>query len=263
MSIAMPLVSCSVHFRQFRDIATDTFSYLFGCDRTGLAILLDPVASHVSLYLGMLDALGLRLAWVLETHLHAEHITAADTLRERLGAKIAVGRKAGIDAADRLMDHGEEFVVGDLALQVLDTPGHTPGCLSFRWQDRVFTGDSLLIGGCGRIDEPGGNGAQLFDSVTRQLLSLPDETLVYPGHSQGGRWVSCIGEERQNNPLFHGTSRDSFVAMRSEMQEPLPALMSAVRAANRRCGRMTVADLPNVGGSDVVRTLSCGPLLSH
>ena len=250
-------------FRQFCDVTTNAFSYLFGCERKGEAILLDPVVSNVSLYLGLLDELGLKLAWVLETHLHAEHITAADTLRERVGAKVAVGRKAGIDAADRLLDHGEEIVVGDLALQVLDTPGHTPGCISFRWQERVFTGDSLLIGGCGRIDEPGGNGAQLFDSVTRQLLSLPDETIVYPGHRQGGRWVSCVGEERQNNPLFHGTSRDSFVALISEMHEPLSALMSAVRAANRRCGRMTAADLPNAGHSAGARALPCGPLPSH
>jgi glyoxylase-like metal-dependent hydrolase (beta-lactamase superfamily II) len=247
-----------VYFRQFRDAATDTFSYLFGCEQSGTAILLDPVVSHVSLYLGMLDELGLELVWVTETHLHADHISAADTLRERTGVRIAVGRKSGIEAADRLLEHGEELAAGDLVMRAIEPPGHSPGCVSYRWLDRVFTGDSLLIGGCGRIDEPGGNGALLYDSVTRRLLTLPDETLVYPGHSVGGRWVSCVGEERENNRLFHGTSRDSFVAMRSEFQEPLPALMSAVRAANRRCGRMTAADLRKGVNCQALLALAAG-----
>lgn len=230
-------------FRQFRDPATDAFSYLLACERTRSAVFIDPVANHLPLYLGILDELDLALAWVLETHLHAERISAADSLRERTRSRIAVGHKSGIEAADRTLGHGDEIAVGDLALRAIETPGHTPGCLSYAWQDRVFTGDSLLIGGCGRIDEPGGNGAVLFDSVTRRLLSLPEETIVYPGRSLGGRWISCIGEERQNNRYFHGTCRDGFVAMRKSVLEPVPALMPAIRAANRRCGRVSESGL--------------------
>lgn len=230
-------------FRQFRDPATNAFSYLLACERTRSAVFIDPVASHLPLYLGILDELDLALSWVLDTHLHADHISAADSLRERTRSGVAVGHKSGIEAADRQLGHGDEIVVGDLALRVIETPGHTPGCVSIAWQDRVFTGDSLLIGGCGRIDEPGGNGAALFDSVTRRLLSLPEETIIYPGRSLGGRWISCVGEERQNNRCFHGMCRDGFVAMCKEMQEPPPATAAAIRAVNRRCGRATEAEL--------------------
>jgi glyoxylase-like metal-dependent hydrolase (beta-lactamase superfamily II) len=231
------------HFRQFRDAATSAFSYLVGCGRVGEAVLIDPVAGHVPLYLGVLGELGLRLAWVLETHLHADHLTAADALREWTGAQVAVGGRSGIDAADRLLADGDAITVGGLQLVVMDTPGHTPGCVTYRWDDRLFTGDSLLIGGCGRIDEPGGNGVLLYDSVTRRLLSLADETLVYPGHGPNGRWVGCIGEERERNPYFHDASRDAFVVQRAAAVEPVPAAIGTNLAANRRCGRLTAADL--------------------
>lgn len=237
------------YFRQFRDATTASFSYLIGCGRAREAVLIDPVAGHVPLYLGVLGELGLRLAWVLETHLHADRLTAADALRQWTGARVAVGARAGIDDADRLLGEGDGIAVGDLAIEALETPGHTPGCLTYRWHDRLFTGDSLLIGGCGRLDEPGGNGVLLFDSVTRRLLSLADETLVYPGRGPNGRWVSCIGEERERNPYFHGASRDAFAAQRNGAGEPPPADMASNLAANRHCGRLTAADLEEAGAS--------------
>lgn len=203
------------HFRQFRDSATETFSYLLGCGATARALVIDPVAAQVPLYLGVLKELGLGLDWVLETHLHSDHESGAEALREATGARIAASRLSGIEAADKLLADGDTLVLGMQAITVIATPGHTPGCLSYCWEDRLFTGDSLLIGGCGDLDAPRANGVALYDSVTRRLLCLPDETLVYPGHCLHGRRVSCIGEERERNPYFHGISRDRFVAVRT------------------------------------------------
>lgn len=228
------------HFRQLRDEATGAFSYLIGCARTGAALLIDPVVSQTPLYLGMIAELGLRLEWVLETHLHADHITAADSLREWTQARIAVGSRAGIHAADRLLEEGDEIGCGELRLRVLATPGHTPGCLSFLCKDRLFSGDSLLIGACGRVDEPGSDGARLYDSVVRRLFTLADETLVYPGHCLAGRRVSCIGEERETNPLFLDMSRDSFAMLKTS--EALPMIQPLALEANRHCGRLLKTD---------------------
>lgn len=223
------------HFRQLRDEATGAFSYLIGCSRTDAALLIDPVVNQTPLYLSVLNELGLQLAWVLETHLHADHISAADSLREWTGAQVAVSTHAGIRCADRMLTDDETIGCGDIALQVLATPGHTPGCLSFFWRDRLFTGDCLLIGSCGRTDEPGSDGARLFDSVIRRLFAYPDETLVYPGHCLNGRRVSSIGEEREN-PLFHGVSRDSFATL--EANDALPGVLPVAIEANRNCGRL-------------------------
>lgn len=203
------------HFRQIRDPATDSFAYLLGCTETARAVLIDPIATQLPLYQGVLRELGLRLDWVLETHRHANAGSGAEALRELTGARVAFGRETGLAAADRYLADGDILEVGALRLEVVATPGHTPGCLTFRWQDRLFTGHSLLIGGCGDIGKAEANGGALYDSVTRRLFSLPDETLVYPGQCLGGRRVSCIGEERERNPYFHGVSRDGFVSARA------------------------------------------------
>lgn len=228
----------SRHFRQFRDSATETFSYLLGCGGTSRALLIDPVATQVPLYLGVLNELGLSLDWILETHLHSDHLSGADSLRECTGARIAASRQSGIDVVDRLLTDGDTLVLGMQTIVVIATPGHTPGCLTYCWEDRLFTGDSLLIGGCGDLDEPRANGVTLYDSVTRRLLSLPDEALVYPGHCLHGRRVSCIGEERERNPYFHGVSRDRFVAVRAGESDQFPVARQSAIEANRRGGRI-------------------------
>lgn len=231
------------HFRQLRDEATGTFSYLIG--DTQSAVVIDPVANQTPLYLGMLGELGLRLEWVLETHLHADHISAADSLREWTGTRVAVGARTGIHGADRLLEDGDEIVCGDIVLAALFTPGHTPGCLTFRWDGCLFTGDCLLIGACGRTDEPGSDGKQLFDSVMRRLFVLPDETLVYPGHCLAGRRVSSIGEERETNPVFHDACRDSFASLATNAD--LPGIVPDALEANCNCGRLLKVAAPLVG----------------
>lgn len=229
--------------RRFWDSSTGTCSYLIGSAAARQAVFIDPVREQVPLYLGVLQELGLHLAAVLETHVHADHVTAAGVLRQLTGAAVMGSRQGGLEGADRLLADGEWVAFGDLAFDVLATPGHSPGCLTYCWGDRLFTGDSLLIGGCGRTDEPGGNGGQLFDSLTRRLLTRPDEHLVYPGHGTQQRWVSCIGEEKRTNPMLLGISRDEFIALNRRREEPpLPGLADKL-AANRRCG-----DLPDTDG---------------
>jgi glyoxylase-like metal-dependent hydrolase (beta-lactamase superfamily II) len=224
------------HFRQLRDEATGAFSYFLACAESGSALVIDPVVNQTPLYLGMLAELGLRLDWVLETHLHADHISAADSLREWTGAKVAVSAESDIQCADRKLRDGERVACGGIVLTTLATPGHTPGCISLHWGDRLFTGDCLLIGGCGRTDEPGSDGACLFDSVVRRLFAFPDETLVYPGHCLSGRRVSSIGEERESNPHFVGVSRDSFASV--TIDAGLPGILPIALEANRHCGRL-------------------------
>lgn len=222
------------HFRQFRDVESESFSYLLGCGGSSRALVVDPVASQVPLYLGVLDELCLTLEWILETHLHSDRASGAGALRERTGARIAASGQSGIEAADRLLADGDTLALGTQSLMVIATPGHTPGCLTYCHEDRLFTGDSLLIGGCGDLDEPRASGAALYDSVTRRLLSLPDETLVYPGHCLHGRRVSCIGEERERNPYFHGVSRDRFIAVRTSEPDPLQIARRSARDVRRR-----------------------------
>lgn len=221
--------------RQFADRDSGTLSYLLACLRTRQAVFIDPVLAHVTLYLGVLDELGLSLTYTLDTHIHADHATAAAALRDATGSRIAVPRRSGARGCNLVLDDGDCLAAGGITLVAMHTPGHTPHCLTYRWRDRLFTGDSLHIGGAGSTGEPGGDPGRLYDSVTRLLLPLADETLVYPGHDSQGRRVGCIGEERRQNPLFAGVSRDEFISRRSD-GEAVPAGMDEHIAANLRCG---------------------------
>jgi len=210
------------YFRQLHDARSGTYSYLVADLRTRRAVLIDPVLHEVAFYLRLLDERALELDWVAETHLHDDHVTAAWALRERTGARTVAGAASGIARVDREVADGESIACGDEELRALATPGHTPGCTSFLWRDRVFTGDALLIGDCGRADPPLGNAGLLFDSLVGRLLALPDETLVCPGHGSGKRRISCIGDERATNPCLAGISRDEFIAAHRVRQTPPP-----------------------------------------
>ena len=221
-----------MQLRQFLDRASGTFSYLIACPQSGRAAMIDPVLSDAPLYLGVLDEMGWQLDYVLETHLHSDHLSAAATLRQATGARIGASREGGFTGLDDELGDGDHFLVGTLAISVLSTPGHTPACLTYRVADRLFTGDCLLIGECGRTDEPGSNAARLYDTLTRRFLPLPDETLLYPGHNREGRLVSCMGEERRQNPLFQGLARDEFIRRMTERPAP-PVTPEAQQIAMR------------------------------
>lgn len=227
-----------IRFHQLSDPASSTYTYLLACPATGNAVLIDSVREQIDRDIEFLRKHGLRLEWILETHVHADHVTGAAALQARTGARTAVGRRAGIACATRLLGEGDAVAFGEESLAVLETPGHTAGCVSYLWNDRVFTGDSLMIGSCGRTDFQDGDPGTLFDSVTRKLFALPDETLVYPAHDYHGRRVSCIAEERETNARFAGRTRAEFVEFMEALQLDPPRQLEFALPANRHCGRI-------------------------
>lgn len=228
----------SMIFRQLFEPDTCTYSYLLACERTRRACLIDSVASEVDEYVRLSIELDLRLVYTLETHVHADHITASGLLREKLGSKSVVHRDAGAQCADLLVTDGVLLQVGDIDIEVRHTPGHTGGCVSYCLGDRVFTGDSLLVGGCGRTDFQQGDPEVLFDSIHRQLFSLPPDTLVYPGHDYQGNTVSTIKQEMAKNPrLGGGRSRESFVELMQNLNLAYPRHIDRALPANQSCGR--------------------------
>jgi sulfur dioxygenase len=225
-------------FRQFFEPVTSTYTYLLGCEYTRKAILIDTVASEVDFYLTQLDELELTLVYTLETHVHADHITGAGDLRDRIGSKSVVHRDAGAMCADLLVTDGVQLQIGDIEINVLHTPGHTSGCTSYLVDDRVFTGDCLLINGCGRTDFQHGDTSVIYDSITQKLFTLPADTLVFPGHDYHGLTVSTIKQEKAINPRLGGNkSREEFSQIMGELNLPYPKFIDQALPANQSCGQ--------------------------
>ena len=226
-------------FKQFFESETSTFTYLVACEKTKQAVLIDTVESEVPKYITELQSQDLKLVYTLETHVHADHVTGADTLRQKLGSKSVVHRDAGAMCGDLLVTDGVHIIVGTIDLEVRYTPGHTNGCISYFAGDRIFTGDSLLIGGCGRTDFQNGDSGQLYDSINKQIFSLPDEVIVYPGHDYNGNTQSTVGEERKNNKrLGGGRSREDFIKIMAELKLAYPKYIDVALPANQACGRV-------------------------
>lgn len=224
-------------FKQLLDKESCTLTYLIADLKTKEAILIDPVDSQLQLYLDLLKAHDLTLKYSLETHVHADHITASGKLRQQLGAKTAVSNLCGAITADIQIQDGDSFKFGENeTIKVLTTPGHTPGSISFLWRDRVFTGDALLIDGCGRTDFQAGNTEQQYESITQQLFTLPDETIVYPGHDYKGRWISNIIQERTTNSRLADKTKEQFIEIMNNLNLPHPKLIDLAVPANRYCG---------------------------
>jgi sulfur dioxygenase len=226
-------------FKQFFEPNTSTFTYLLACEKTKQAVLIDTVESEVPNYLKELEAQNLKLVYTLETHVHADHVTAADALRQKIDSKSVVHRDAGAMCGDLLVTDGVHIIVGTIDLEVRYTPGHTNGCISFFAGDRIFTGDSLLIGGCGRTDFQSGDSGQLYDSIHHQIFSLPDDVIVYPAHDYNGKTQSTVGEERKNNKRLGGNrSREDFIKIMSELKLAYPKFIDIALPANQACGRV-------------------------
>ncbi|MEO8080923.1 MAG: MBL fold metallo-hydrolase [Caldimonas sp.] len=232
-------------FRQLFEPLSSTYTYLVGCEETGEALLIDPVVNSIDRDLAAIEERGLKLAWTLDTHIHADHITAALHLRERVGSRIAAPAIDRLPCADHGIVDGEPFRVGSLSFSCLHTPGHTDGHFAYALADRVFTGDALLIDGCGRTDFQNGDAQTLYDSVTKKLFALPDDHFVFPAHDYQGRRVSSIGQEKARNPrLGAGKTAEAFKRIMAGLELPYPKFIDYAVPGNRRCG-VCPTDLPD------------------
>jgi len=222
-------------FRQLFDAESSTYTYLLADETTRQALLIDPVREQAERDMKLLAELDLKLAYVFDTHVHADHVTAAGLLRERTGA-VTVGGRAGASCVSKQVSHGEVIHMGAVDVRVLETPGHTDDGLSYLIGNMVFTGDTLLVRGTGRTDFQNGDPGALYDSITRVLFALPDDTLVYPGHDYRGMTVSTIGEEKKHNPRAAGKNRDEFIQIMKSLDLPQPKKIQEAVPANRACG---------------------------
>ncbi|MES2580650.1 MAG: MBL fold metallo-hydrolase [Pseudomonadota bacterium] len=223
-------------FKQMFDDESSTYTYLIVDDASQEALLIDPVSSHMDAYISLIAQLNCKLKYALETHVHADHITASGMLRDKFVLETGVSAQCGAATADIQLNEGDILLLGQQEIKVIATPGHTAGSISFLWHDRLFTGDSLLINGCGRTDFQGGNAGVLYDSITNKIFTLPDETLVYPAHDYQGRHVSCVAQERSINPRLVNKTRDAFIQMMDALDLPKPKLIDVALSANRMCG---------------------------
>ncbi len=227
----------NIHPIQLFDTESSTFTYILVAPGEAEAVIIDPVERHLERDLRHLERLGLRLRHVLETHAHADHVTSAGRLCEQTGAVAAVPRGCGIAPAELQLNDGDVVRFGkDEEIRVLHTPGHTAGSVSYVWRGNVFTGDTLLIDGCGRTDFQSGSAEALYDSVTGKLFTLPDDTRMWPGHDYKGQAVSTIGWEKRHNARLAGRSRDEFVTLMGELNLPKPKLIDIVVPANQNLG---------------------------
>ncbi len=226
-------------FRQLFDAQSSTYTYLLGDTTSGEALLVDPVFEHARRDLALVRELGLRLVATLDTHVHADHVTGAWLLKQRSGSAIGIARAAKAANADRLLAHGERVAFGRRHLEVRATPGHTDGCLTYVLDDQslAFTGDSLLIRGCGRTDFQQGSASQLYRSVKGQILSLPQTCLLYPAHDYRGISVTSVAEEQRYNPRLGGDVNEAdFTGYMNALGLPHPKLIDVALPANLRCG---------------------------
>ncbi len=242
-------------FRQLFDPASSTYTYLLADRVTRDAVLIDPVFEQARRDAALVEELDLRLGWILDTHVHADHVTAAWLLRRRLGARIALAACSGAEGFDRGLGQGDRVEFGGRFLEVRATPGHTDGCLSYVLDDRsrVFTGDALLIRSAGRTDFQQGDAQTLYASIHEQIFTLPDGCSIYPAHDYRGLTSSSVAEEKRYNPRVNVQSSEAdFVGYMENLGLPHPRQIDAAVPANLRCGRPdSDADLPGTDWAPV------------
>jgi glyoxylase-like metal-dependent hydrolase (beta-lactamase superfamily II)/rhodanese-related sulfurtransferase len=243
-------------FRQLFDQQSSTYTYVLGDPESGEAVIIDPVFEQARRDHALIEELDLTLVFTLETHCHADHVTGAWLLKQRSRAEIGISRRSGVEGADRYLEHGDQVRFGNRFLGVRETPGHTSGCVTYVLDDEsmAFTGDTLLIRGCGRTDFQEGDPRQMYRSIHMQIFVLPDGTLLYPGHDYHGRSVTTVLEERQHSPRLGGEiSEDDFVGYMNSLGLPHPQQIDIAVPANMKCGRPETGEAPS-------ETVSWAPL---
>lgn len=226
-------------FRQLFDQTSSTYTYLLADSGSKEAILIDPVFEQARRDKALIGELGLKLLYTLDTHVHADHVTGASLLRKHLGSKIALGAASGAEGADLYLKPGDRVHFGGRYVEARPTPGHTSGCMTYVLDDQsmAFTGDALLIRGCGRTDFQQGSSHNLYRSIHEQVFTLPDDCLLYPAHDYKGRTVTSVGEEKRFNPRLGGAlSETDFSEHMDSLHLPHPKQIDIAVPANLKCG---------------------------
>ena len=223
---------------QLFDAPSSTYTYIVLDETSREAAIIDPVLGHANRDLAELARHGLRLRWILDTHVHADHETGANALKTATGATTAVGAACLSVGHDHALRDGDDLPLGAAAIEVIATPGHTPGSVSYQWGNNVFTGDALLIEGCGRTDFQDGSSDELYDSITGKLFALPDATIVWPGHDYRFRGSTTIGHEKRCNPRLAGKDRAAFRELMANLKLAPPKQIAQAVPANRHGGAL-------------------------
>ncbi len=223
-------------FRQLFDSVSSTYTYLIASRPGAEALIIDPVLDKVDRYVQLLRELDLKLVKAVDTHVHADHITGLGALRDRTKCVTVMGEQSGVDVVSMRVADGDCIDIEGIELKAIYTPGHTDDSYSFLLDDRVFTGDTLLIRGTGRTDFQHGSAAAAYDSIFNKLLKLPDDTLVYPAHDYKGDTVSTIGEEKAFNPRLQVSSVEEYAEIMDNLNLADPKMMDVAVPANLKIG---------------------------
>lgn len=224
-------------FRQLFDYDTYTYTYLIASNIGRQAVLIDPVKSQHDSYIKLIKELGLTLVYAMDTHVHADHVTALGDLRESTQCETIMGKQSKASCVSHKVTDGQKIEFDGLFITPIYTPGHTDDSYSFVMNDRIFTGDTLLIRGTGRTDFQHGNSHDQYNSLFNKILTLPETMLVYPGHDYNGMTVSTIGEEKQFNPRLQVSSPDEYAELMGKLNLPNPKFMDVAIPANLQCGK--------------------------
>ena len=219
-------------FEQLFDTKSSTYTYILSSGKGREALIIDPVLEHTDQYINLLNKLELKLVKVIDTHIHADHITGLNELSERTSCTKIMGENSKSEVVDLRVKEDENIKIDNINLKVMYTPGHTDCSYSYLMNDRVFTGDTLLINGTGRTDFQNGNARQQYDSIFNKLLKLPENTMVYPAHDYNGKKHSTIGSERKNNPRLQVNSVDQYVEIMNNLKLANPKMMDVAVPAN-------------------------------
>ena len=219
-------------FEQLFDTKSSTYTYILSSGKGREALIIDPVLEHTDQYINLLNKLELKLVKVIDTHIHADHITGLNELSERTNCTKIMGENSKSEVVDLRVKEDENVKIDNINLKVMYTPGHTDCSYSYLMNDRVFTGDTLLINGTGRTDFQNGNARQQYDSIFNKLLKLPENTIVFPAQDYNGKKHSTIGSERKNNPRLQVNSVDQYVEIMNNLKLANPKMMDVAVPAN-------------------------------